>query len=69
MAALVNGCPLGLTTTDKEGMSDTLNPTQTGLFAQSKDRGRGDSPRRFIEVLWSQFSSKFTKNGLKGHLA
>ena len=51
--------------------SDTqlFNPNQTGLFAQSKDRGGGDSPRRFIEVLWPQFSSKFTKNGLKGLLA
>ena len=46
-----------------------INPNQTGLFAQSKDRGGGDSPRRFIEVLWPQFSSKFTKNGLKGLLA
>ena len=36
MAALVNGCPLGLTTTDKEGMSDTLNITPS-LLAVGRD--------------------------------
>ena len=49
--------------------NELFNPNQTGLFGQSKDRGGGDSPRRFIKVLWPQFSSKFTKNGLKGLLA
>ena len=56
----------------KEGLHITekfFNPNQTGLFAQSKDRGGGESPRRFIKVLWPQFSSNFTKNGLKGLLA
>ena len=35
----------------------------------SKERGIGESPCNFVEVLQPQFSPKFIKNDLKWHLA